>query len=121
MGTKVIIYRDRDGKAPLIDWFETLTPKARTKCRVRLERLAEMGHELRRPEADYLRDRIHELRAKHDGVNYRMLYFFHGREAVVVSHGIMKQRDNVPNAEIEIAIQRMRAFMKDPKAHTYEE
>jgi len=33
----------------------------------------------------------------------------------------MKQRDDVPNAEIELAIERMKAFKKDPKAHTYEE
>lgn len=121
MRTKVIIYQESDGKAPLIEWFDRLVPKARAKCQVRLERLAEMGHELRRPEADYLRDHIHELRAKHDSINYRMLYFFHGREAVVVSHGIMKQRDEVPSAEIELAIRRMRAFKKDPKAHTYYE
>jgi phage-related protein len=41
-----------------------------------------------------------------------MLYFFHGREAVVVSHGIVKQKDAVPSVEIELAIRRMRAFKK---------
>jgi phage-related protein len=102
-------------------WFDQLVPKARAKCLVRLERLAELGHELRRPEADYLRDRIYELRAKHDGVNYRMLYFFHGQGAVVISHGIMKQREDVPTAEIRIAIRRMSAFASDPASHTYTE
>ena len=59
---------------------------------MRLERLHELGHELRRPEADLLRDGIYELRVALQGMNYRMLYFFHGREAVVVSHGIIKER-----------------------------
>jgi phage-related protein len=52
---------------------------------VRLDRLEELGHELRRPEVAYLRDGIYEVRAKHGGVSYRMLYFFHGRTAAVVS------------------------------------
>ena len=59
--------------------------KPKEKCFVRLERLEEMGHELRRPEAENLGDDIYELRAKHLGVNYRMIYFFHGKAAVVVT------------------------------------
>jgi hypothetical protein len=39
---------------PFLDWFNKLSEKAQDKCRVRIERLATMGHELRRPEADYL-------------------------------------------------------------------
>ncbi len=80
-----------------------------------------MGHELRRPEADYLRDGIHELRAKNLGINYRVLYFFHDRVAVVLSHGIVKQADQVPPREIDIAIQRKRMFASDPDRHTYKE
>ena len=46
----------------VVRWMEALPPKARAKCIVRLDRLEEMGHELRRPEAEYLRDGIYELR-----------------------------------------------------------
>ena len=119
--TRVLLYRERDGRVPLLKWLDSLTEKARAKCLVRVERLAEEGHELRRPEADYLRDGIYELRAKHAGVNYRMLYFFHGREAVVVSHGIMKQRADVPSREIDLALDRKRLFEDDPAAHSHRE
>ena len=68
-----------------------------------------MGHELRRPEADFLRDGIYELRAALQGINYRVLYFFHGREAVVLSK------------EIEWAIARKRKFEAAPQKHTYGE
>jgi hypothetical protein len=71
--TRLILYRNDDGSVPLLEWLEGLSPKARAKCRVRLERLAELGHELRRPEADTLRDGIHELRAKDAGINLRIL------------------------------------------------
>ena len=64
-------------------------PKVQDKRIVRSERLREMGHELRRPEADFLRDGIHELRLSFQMVQYRMLYFFFQGRAVV-THGLTK-------------------------------
>jgi len=118
--TKVIFYKEEDGSVPVLDWLDSLQPKALDKCTVRTERLAEMGHELRRPEADYLRDGIYELRVGLQHVNYRMLYFFHGRAAAVVSHGLVKEAA-VPPKEIERALERKRKFEKNPKAHTHEQ
>ncbi len=118
--TSVAIYQEEDGTVPFLEWFESLPSKGQDKCVVRIERLGELGHELRRPEADLLRDGIHELRAALGGLNYRILYFFHGREAVVLSHGIVKQQAQVPEKEIDRAIERKSAFAKDPKGHTYQ-
>lgn len=87
------------------------------KCIVRVERLAEMGHELRRPEADLLRDGIYELRASHRGVQYRMLYFFYGKVAVI-SNGLIKER-KVPVREIERTVRNRSVFTADPGTHTY--
>src|SRR5437763_13764878 len=111
--TKVILFRAADGIVPFLEWFGRLPSKAQDKCRVRLERLQELGHELRRPEADFLRDGIYELRVGLQGVNYRMLYFFHHREAVVLSHGIIKERI-VPPREIDIALERKAQFASNP-------
>ena len=61
------------------------------------------------------------IAAKHSGINYRLLYFFHERAAVVLSHGIMKQAAEVPAKEIELAIRRKRRFAAAPNEHTYEE
>jgi phage-related protein len=118
--TKVIFYKEDDGSVPVLKWLDSLQEKALDKCTVRIERLKEMGHELRRPEADFLRDGIYELRVGLQHVNYRILYFFHGRTAAVVSHGLVKEAE-VPSKEIEKAIERKRKFEKDPKTHTYEE
>ncbi len=79
-----------------------------------------MGHELRRPEAYYLRDGIYELRATVERVNYRVLYFFVGRDAVVVSQGLTKE-NRVPVEEIGLAIERKRRFAAAPQTHTEEE
>jgi hypothetical protein len=66
--TRVVIYRDEDGQAPFIAWLLSLPQSVQDKVRLRAARLAELGHEMRRPEADYLRDGIYELRAAVRGV-----------------------------------------------------
>jgi phage-related protein len=118
-GVEVIFHQDAPGKRPrLIEWLDTLSPKARVKCLVRLKRLEDLGHELRRPEADSLRDGIHELRASYQGIHYRMLYFFHGGKAVVVTHGVVKERE-IPTQEIDKAIRAKATFELNPAAHTF--
>ena len=77
--TEVVFYRDDDGSVPVLDWLGGLPPKARLKCLVRIERLRELGNDLRRPEADFLRDGVYELRVSLNHVQYRILYSFHTR------------------------------------------
>jgi hypothetical protein len=89
--TQVVVYREENGVAPLLEWLDALPTKVQLKCLARIERLKQEGHALRRPEADFLRDKIYELRVGFQGVNYRMLYFFHGTVAAVISHGIVKE------------------------------
>jgi phage-related protein len=88
---------------------------------VRIERLARKGHELRRPENGFLRDGLYELRTKHRRENYRILYFFHGRDTAVLVGGLVKQRARVPEREIDRALRRKQAFVANPQRHTYEE
>lgn len=118
--TDVIFYKDDDGSVPVLDWLEELPSKAVAKCLVKIERLGELGHELRRPEADLLRDKIYELRIGLQGINYRILYFFHGDVAAVLAHGIIKE-SAVPPKEIERTIERKKRFELNPKKHTHEE
>lgn len=82
--------------------------------------MGEFGHELRRPEADYLRNGIYELRASLSGLHHRILYFFHGNAAVVISHGLVKERE-VPPREIDLAVWRKAQFEGDPEKHSHEE
>jgi phage-related protein len=119
--TKLIFFREADGTAPAVEWLTQLrneNARAFAKCRARLARLAELGHELRRPEADYLRDDIYELRSRLGSVNYRVLYFFHGRNVAIVSHGFTKEAE-VPGREIDQAIKRKAAFAASPAKHTF--
>lgn len=117
---KIVIYQESQDDVPLIDWLHSLPDKVRVKCEAKMERLAELGHELRRPEADYLRDGIYELRIGYEGGNYRILYAFVGHRIALLTHGIVKTK-RVPQKEIETAIFRRTQWEADPKAHTYEE
>lgn len=103
--TEIFFFRQADTSVPLLDWLNDLPLKVQAKCIERIDRLGELGHELRRPEADFLRDGISELRASYQGVHYRMLYFFAGKAVVVLSHGLTKERE-VPAKEIDLAMKR---------------
>ncbi len=118
--TRLVFYQEEDGTVPILDWLDSLPERALDKCRVKLERLQALGHELRRPENDYLRDGIYELRVRLGTVNYRMLYFFHENTAAVVSHGLMKEQ-RVPPKEIDRAIAAKQRFIRDPNRHTHQE
>ena len=46
---------------------------------------------------------------------------FHGQQAVVLSHGLIKQQAEVPAAEIKRARERKVAFALNPARHTHKE
>ena len=116
--TTVIFFAETDGAAPLLNWLDGLPSKVQDKCIVKIERLGEMGYELRRPEADLLRNGIYELRIAFRSIQYRILYFFHG-DMAIISHGLKKERE-VSDKDIEIALKRMEMFKLNPQLHTYE-
>lgn len=120
--TAVRVFRSVDGDAPLTTWLDELAaraPKAFRRCLQRIMLLGQLGHELRRPLADTLRDGVHELRTKDGRVQYRILYFFSGANEVCLSHGIIKKRE-VPAAEIDLAVKRKKLVAVDPQRYTVE-
>jgi phage-related protein len=120
--TDVVFYEDTRGHAPVVTWLQELRqkqPKAFAKCVARIRLLADLGYELRRPHADFLRDGIYELRAKEGRVNYRILYFFHGQDVAVLAHALTKE-SKMPDADINRAVRRKEAFGRDPEGHTYD-
>lgn len=115
--SEVIFYQE--GDAVLVrDWLRKQPRKVQIKCLAYIAQLETSGHELRRPIADFLRDGIYELRPSYEGVNYRILYFFAGKNVVILSHGLTKKGD-VPAIEIDRAIERKRRYEADPALHTY--
>lgn len=115
--TEVVFFSDIARNAPALEWLDDIPDNARDKLFYRVRRLEQAGHELCRPEADFLRDGIYELRVRCQRVNYRLLYFFHSRVAVI-AHGCTKE-GAVDNADIDRAIERKNRYEKNPKAHSY--
>ena len=116
--TNVIIYQEKDGTVPLLDWLDGLSKKVQDKCIARIELLAKHGYDLRRPICDLLANGIYELRAVFKNVNYRILYCFQGKNVVLLSHGCTKEK-KVPKREINRAVNNAKNYVKNPKAHTY--
>ena len=114
---ELIFYKEGD-EVPILAWLKKAPAKVQDKCFAYFSQLEAKGHELRRPLADLLRDGIHELRPSYQGVHYRILYFFSGKDVVVVSHGLKKEGE-IPAVEIIRAIERKRKFEANPQAHTF--
>jgi phage-related protein len=87
---QLLLFKEDDGSVRVLEWLDELPAKIQDKCAARIRRLRDCGHELRRPEADYLRDGIYELRVRYQQVNYRLLFFFHGNQVVVLTLGLTK-------------------------------
>jgi phage-related protein len=122
--TQVVFYQDENGTAPVLEWLKAMIKKDHkgyANCVAKIRQLASTGYELRRPTADYLRNGIYELRAKHIHVQYRILYFFDGQNIAILAHAITKDTDRVPIVDIERAIERKRQFEENPNVHTYQE
>lgn len=120
--TQVFFFQDERG-IPVRSWLQELQQtdkRVYAKCVARIRLLAQLGHELRRPLADYLEEDIYELRIRRGRVNYRILYFFHGQNTAILAHGLVKE-DVIPQADLTRAVKRKKAFLKDPEKHTYEE
>ena len=119
MPIQVVFYKDEKGKVPVLEWICRQRSKVTDKCAANIVRLAELGHELRRPEADYLRNGVHELRIVHTGQQYRILYFFFDRKAVVLAHSFLKKTKEIADSDIELALKRKMTYESAPAAHTY--
>jgi len=116
--TRLHVYQESEFEIPLVEWLDSLPNKVQVKCRTKIGRLQQQGSELRRPEADYLRDGIYELRVGFRGQNYRILYSFVGKDIVLLSHGIVKE-SRVPPVEIDLALQRKTNWESFPDKHTF--
>jgi phage-related protein len=118
-----IVFYQHEGDVPVLDWLRELRssdPKAYEKCVAAIGRLHEFGHELRRPLADTVRDGIYELRIRKGRVNYRILYFFYGKDLAILAHALTKE-DKIPKADMERAVRRKGTFEENPARHSYSE
>ena len=103
MSYELVFYRTRSGRALALEFLRNQPKSVRGEGGWLLEQLQKYGTSLGRPITAYLEDDIYELRWQIDRNEYRLLFFFSGRQIVVVTHGFSKKTRRVPNAEIQRA------------------
>jgi len=96
-------YETRDGQRPVDDFLDDLQPDEYERMRRQIGRLEEWGPDLSRPDAGYLRDKIHELRGEWRRLQLRILYFRDGNK-FILSHGIRGKSKRIRDSEIEKTI-----------------
>lgn len=101
-------YEDTEGHSPVLDILSCLSLPEQQKTLAYISLLEEMGEQLRRPIADYIGDKIYELRPKTN----RVLYFFMLKEYAVIVHIFSKRTGRIPDADKKLAVTRMRDFMR---------
>ena len=109
MGAKrVVYYVDARGRNPVLEDLQKLTDEEQKKIFAYISFLQERGEELRRPMADYVGDKLYELRPK----AHRALYFFMLKDYAVIVHLFRKKTDRLPDTEKRVALNRMQDFLQ---------
>jgi phage-related protein len=112
MNYSIIYYEKENGDCPVGEFIQQFDAvRERPIIYARLALLEEYGHQLKRPYADLVRDKIYELRFKISRNQIRILYFFaHGKTAIL-TNGFIKKTTKVPENEIERAIRCRRDYL----------
>jgi phage-related protein len=113
MNYSIIYYEKENGDCPVREFIEQFDHlKQRPIIYARLALLEEHGPQLKRPYADFLRNKIYELRFKISNKQVRILYFFAHGKTIVLSNAFIKKTTKVPENEIERAIRYRHDYFK---------
>ncbi|RPI31756.1 MAG: hypothetical protein EHM70_10745 [Chloroflexota bacterium] len=102
-----------NGKQPIHDFFDTLTPNEFHYVENALDRLEKYGPDIGRPTVDYLEDHICELRVRVGRVNVRLLFFRYNRNLVFLVG--LKKYGSIPKGQLMIAKERRIDYLANIK------
>ena len=108
---EVEFYKDRKERCPTREFLNELQTKIRAKVAKWIDKLEKEGPNLPRPYTDMVRGKIRELRVSFGSNEYRFLYFFFAKKAVI-THGFLKKTDKIPLGELERAERYMKDFLE---------
>lgn len=109
---EIIFYEKPNGRCPVTDFLDELSLKNDLPFINRMvDRLSELGPDLKRPHVDYLRDDIWELRVKTRSGKFRFFYFYYAGKTIILSHGYPKKAGKVADSEIDKAIENRKDYL----------
>lgn len=108
----LVLYTTARGDSPIDEFLDGLDKKSRAKVAAYLSLLEEEGSNLKRPYADVVRGKIRELRIHYSSNQYRVLYFFHVRDQIVLVHAFSKKTQQLKEKDIELSERRMEDWIR---------
>ena len=109
---KIKFYVTRRGNYSVKDFIQQMDKKSRAKVWRYIELLEKEGPDLLRPYADYVKEKIRELRIKISSGNIRIFYFFFLKRNIILLHAFKKKTQKLPETEIEHAKKNMLDFIQ---------
>ncbi len=94
---KVIFYENENGRMPVKEDLEVLSEPDQAKAAAHLFLLQKQGHALREPHVKHMQGKLKELRFKVSAGQYRIFFFFHMGDNVILVHSLQKK--NADNAK----------------------
>lgn len=110
MEKKVIYYENRKSEKPVKEFINKIDDKTKAKVLARIKFLGEHWDEIGRPLADYIGDKLYELRIQFSQNKVRIIYAFMFKNYIVLLHGIMKTTAKIPKNDKLKAKKRMIDF-----------
>ncbi len=103
----LVLYTNERGDSPIDEFLDDIDKKSRAKVAAYLSLLEEEGPNLKRPYADVVRGKIRELRIHYSSNQYRILYFFHIHDQIVLLHAFSKKTQQLKEKDITLSERRM--------------
>ena len=106
-------YVTADGKCPVRNFVDSLSPEGQAKYIFITRLLTEYGVLVKEPYVKQLtgRKKLFEIRIRDKTGISRILYFTHTGKKFILLHGFAKKTDKTPLREIEIAEERMKDYL----------
>lgn len=115
MTWKVDFYEE-DGKAPVEEYLDDLTPQQRAKVLALINELERHGPTLPFPYSSQVEGKLRELRTKFGKTRLRVLYYADANQVFQLLHGIIKNTEKLEKSDIAKGNERMGKHQKKVQA-----
>lgn len=112
---KVEFYQLPNGNSPVLDWYLGQGVKVKAKFARIFELLQEQGTAVGKPYIAPLEDKLYEIRVEQDTNIYRVIYVAYTGKRFILLHGFQKKTQKTPRREINLAKDRLKAFLTEEK------
>lgn len=106
-------YVSENGKCPIMEFIDSLSPESKAKYIFIADLLTDYGLNVREPYVKPITGtrKLFEMRIKDKQNIHRIFYFAFTGKTLVLLHGFTKKTDKTPSREIDIAEKRMKDFI----------